>query len=396
MHMARPLATTNNGDIDTPLCVDDYCSITSLKGEDDMRTSMFCVAVCVTAFPIFAQGIVIDHNCTAIDNIPQEWITAVQNNIQSHYAHTSHGGQLTYGIGFVEDSDPFYSVEIGSQYLPSTSGAYCVFDGQESVSYITPDLYWESSEGLDLTRDVLDNNPALDTSMWSWCTQCDYYDQSQVQAYLDAMSLLESEYPNVTFVYLTGNAQGTGSAGYNRYLRNNQIRDYCSANDKVLFDFADMDCWWFNTSSSQWEQNTYSYSGTDVPSEHPQYYGDEYGHTTAESCLNKGVAWWWMMAVLAGWGSSGVAEGSQATSVCEIRVSNPVTVPVAVSLNLVEQCPVEMRVFDTSGRCVTRLEEGQLSAGLHELEVPNLGCGIYLIGLNAGDTFISHRIVVVN
>jgi len=361
-----------------------------------MRVQLLSAALLLVPCSIFAQGMVIDHACTDITAIPQEWITAVQNDIQSHYAHTSHGGQLTYGIGFVEDSDSFYSVDIGSQYLPSSSGAYCVFDGQESVSYITPDLYWESSEGLDLTRDVLDNNPSLDTSMWSWCSQCDYYNQSQVQAYLDAMSLLESEYPDVTFIYFTGNAQGTGSAGYNRYQRNNQIRDYCSANDKVLFDFADIDCWWFNPSSSQWEQNTYSYSGTDVPSEHPQYYGDEYGHTTAESCFNKGVAWWWMMAVLAGWGSSGVAEGDQAASVCEVRINNPVTLPAQISISLPQQSFIQMEVLDVSGRCAAEIDAGLLSVGQHELIIPELSCGVYLIKLNAGDTFISHRMVVVN
>jgi len=222
-----------------------------------MRYLNLLLIVFVSACSVFAQGIVVDHTCADLDEIPSIWITAAQNTIQSHYAHTSHGGQLTYGIGFVEDDDPFYDCEIGSRYLPAVSGAYCVFDGQETVSYITPALYWETAAGLDLTRAVLDNNPTLDTSMWSWCCQCNSYSEAQVQAYLDALTMLEGEYPDVTFIYLTGNAQGTGSGGYNRLQRNNQIRDYCAANDKVLYDFADLDCWWFNPSTSSWEQNTY-------------------------------------------------------------------------------------------------------------------------------------------
>ncbi len=51
---------------------------------------------------------------------------------------------------------------------------------------------------------------------------------------------LEAEYPDVTFVYMTGHLDGTGEEG-NLFQRNNQIRDFCLANDKVLFDFADIE-----------------------------------------------------------------------------------------------------------------------------------------------------------
>lgn len=353
--------------------------------------------LCFCSAAVFAQGIVIDHTCTDLDEIPQVWISAVQNSIQSHYAHTSHGGQLTYGVEFIEDGDSFYDCEIGYCSLPTVAGAYCVFDGQEGESYVTPDLYWETSGGLNLTRAVLDNNPAIDTSMWGWCSQCDYYTQAQVQDYLDAMSLLESEYPGVTFIYFTGNAQGTGSEGYNRYLRNNQIRDYCAVNDKVLFDFADIDSWWLNPSTSQWEHNTYSYNSTEVPSEHPQYYGDEYAHTTAESCINKGVAWWWMMAVLAGWSSSGIEEqeASEADGF-EVLLPNPSSVPVQVSVDLSASANLELNVYDTTGRIVTKVFSGQLPSGESRFSIEGLSSGVYFMGINSGEIHTSRLMVIVN
>lgn len=363
---------------------------------------MAMTKVLVLTLTVFLTGYVwaatiIDHTCTDLSQIPSEWIDNVQDDMISHYAHTSHGSQLTYGLMFVEQSDPAYAYEIGSCYLPTVAGAYCVFDGQESVSYITPDLYWETPAGLQLTRDVLDNNPTINTSMWSWCTQCDYYSQSQVQVYLDAMTLLESEYPDVTFIYFTGNAQGTGSGGYNRYQRNNQIRDYCIANDKVLFDFADLDAWWFNPSSSQWEHHTYSYSGSDIPAEHPQFYGNEYGHTTAESCEQKGRAWWWMMAVLAGWSGTGVAESEQTAGYSlEIVSPNPSTGQVSISYSVPCVQDVSIHLFNITGRLEVSLVEGIHTGGDHQITADDIGPGVYFVRMTAENHFASRMVVLLN
>ncbi len=353
--------------------------------------------VFVSVCSAFAQGIVIDHTCADLDEIPQIWIEAVQNSIQSHYAHTSHGAQLTYGVEFIEDSNPVYDCEIGYLTLPAVSGAYCVFEGQETTGYVGPEDYWQTAGGLNLTRAVLDNNPTLDTSMWGWCCQCDYYSEAQVQAYLNAMTMLGSEYPEVTFIYFTGNAQGTGSDGYNRYQRNNQIRDYCAANDEVLFDFADLDCWWYNSSSSQWEQHTYSYAGSEVPSEHPQYYGDEYAHTTVESCTIKGSAWWWMMAVLAGWNATGISQEQENTGVSySLSLANPVSVPFTVSVTAPVGCDLSVNIYDAAGRHTAEIACGFFLPGEHIFSVDGLNAGVYFIRINDGHSFTSHRTVVIN
>ncbi len=54
------------------------------------------------------------------------------------------------------------------------------------------------------------------------------------------MSGLEEDFPDVTFVYMTGHLDGNRLT-VNLHLRNEQIRDYCRANEKFLYDFADIE-----------------------------------------------------------------------------------------------------------------------------------------------------------
>ncbi len=259
-------------------------------------------------------GLVIDHTCIDLATIPSEWIDAAQANVRIHYAHTSHGGQVTTGLDRIESSDATYSQAQGYLELPTESGALGILDGNPPHDYITPDLYWETTGGVDITQQTLDDNPTLTVSLWSWCTQVNYYDASQIQDYLDTMSALEVANPDITFVYMTGNAQAGGSDGYNRWTNNEMIRDYCTTNNKVLFDFADLDAW------SGGDQNTYEYTYDSttyqVPIEHEDFNGDEAAHTTYSSCEQKGKAFWWLVASLAGWNapSTSTSTGTGGTT----------------------------------------------------------------------------------
>ncbi len=244
---------------------------------------------------MFSQGVIIDHTCTDIGKIPDTWINKIKSMLKIHYAHTSHGEQITEGLERLSNANSKYNYYPDNCTVPQTTQYLSLMDGQYfdyyCETYVTPDLYWEGSYGLNITRSVL-NSFDVNISLWAWCTQLDDYSQAEARAYLDAMSGLESEFPDVTFIYMTGNAQ---SEEQNRYDRNNQIRDYCRNNNKVLFDFADLDCWY----------NGQQYTENGIPMEHPQYHGDQGGHTTFESCENKAKAFWWLLARIAGWDGNG-------------------------------------------------------------------------------------------
>jgi hypothetical protein len=236
-----------------------------------------------------------------------ETIDQVQAMIEWHYGHTSHGQQLLSGLDTIQWSDPSYYAVYGKSYLPDVAGALCVFRGNEDITYVQPEHYWATEDGMNATRAVLRNNPQINVSAFAFCNQISSAPQDYVQDYLDSMSVLEAEFPEVTFVYFTGHAQSYGWAE-NRLTNNNMIRQHVINTNGVLYDFADIDIWWFNPDTQEWEMGIYvDYWGNEWPVQHPHYDPDEEMHTSWENCHNKGKATWWLMSRLVGWSADTTA-----------------------------------------------------------------------------------------
>lgn len=270
--------------------------------------------------PPDTTGFIINHACCDLSRIPTSWIDSAQQNLRIGYSHTSHGSQLITGISAISNT-------LGGSYNFSIS-----WWGAET-GYFMNDLWANDAGGADLghdgdldwrdaTREML-NRSGNDRNvvMWSWCGGVSDNSSSGIQTYLNAMNALESEYPNVTFVYMTGHLDGSGNDG-NLHQRNEQIRQYCRDNNKVLFDFADIEsydpdmnqnyCAMYandncdydsNGDGSQdrnWAMDWYNANSSSQLGSISSYC-DECAHSQHLNCVLKGVAFWWMAARIAGW-----------------------------------------------------------------------------------------------
>lgn len=309
--------------------------------------------------------LVADHTCADLSDVPAEWVDVVKSSAVMYYGHLSHGEQITGGLTQINNNDPFYAFAFEYNKLPTATNVFAINDNHA----VTPEYYWRGEYGIPYTRDALNANPGTNLSMFMWCDHLTYYTVEEVDDYLASMEALEAEFPGVTFIYATGHAQNAGSAGYNRYLRNEQIRAYCAANDKVLFDFADMDIWWFNPATSEWEQNSYQYDGHTVPIEHPHYEADEWGHTTFENCELKGNMMWWLVSVLSGWNPSPATgvEDIPVAGALEQNFPNPFNPVTRIAFNLGNAGHARLDIFDPAGRLVKTLVDGNLPAARHEV-----------------------------
>ena len=257
--------------------------------------------------PVAGVSYIIDHTCTDLGFIPQEWIAEAKDVLHIAYGHTSHGSQITTGMTGLVSFD--YAPNGGLTYEWNNGGTNGALDLRDTPFSGASDLGApDRTAWADATRDYLDANPVVNVIIWSWCGQADGT-EAEIETYLSLMNQLEADYPDVMFVYMTGHTNGTGLDG-NLHLRNRQIRDYCETNDKILYDFEDIESYdpdgvYFGdryvTDSCDYSGGNWAVEWQDAHTEGVDWYNCSSAHSQPLNANLKAYAAWWLWARLAGW-----------------------------------------------------------------------------------------------
>lgn len=376
------------------------------------KISLLLTIIALTTFStsyarVNSSPLIIDHNSTNLAAIPDEWISKAQSDLHIAYGHTSHGSQLITGMtGLVQSKGIKYafgsSVKKGYLDLRDTP-----FTGALDLG--NPD--WTSWEAA--TRTYLATNTGINVIIWSWCGEASYASEKDINTYLSLMSGLEKDFPNISFVYMTGHLDGTGLNG-NLHARNEQIRNFCKTNNKILYDFNDIESY----------DPDGKYFGDKIPNDNCDYdtngdgeregnwaiewqnanpgkwYNCDSAHSQPVNANLKAYAAWALWARLAGWtGVTADVEKKDAALPEKFKLSqnnpNPFNSSTIISFSIDKPEKVELSVFNITGQHVATLCDGGFEAGSHNISwngrdkdgiTSTSGCYIYRLIAEGGLT----------
>jgi hypothetical protein len=309
------------------------------SGSPSASPSAHATTSAIATTPAITTGsLIIDHRHTDLGDIPLRWIDAAKTDLHIAYGHTSHGSQLITGMtGLTRFANAPHG---GSTYAWNDGGkggaldlADNPFSGARDLG--SPDFTaWATA-----TRSYLDapSNADVNVVIWSWCSQVSYATKANITTYLTLMSGLEEDYPDVRFVYMTGHTDGGGLTG-TLHVRNQQIRDYCEANAKILYDFEDIESYdpdgtYFGDRNVEedcdYDGGNWATEWQDSHTQGVDWYDCPSSHSKPLNANLKAYAAWWLWARLAGWDGEPIDTPSPAIigfSPASARVGSTVTV----------------------------------------------------------------------
>jgi len=346
------------------------------------RSLIYLATACLfaatgTPFPAAFEmdgPIVADHTCVELSRVPEQSILKAREVLKIAYGHTSHGSQLVTGMkGLADFKGDLYS--FGGD---GADGGLELRDNPFSGAHDlgNPDrVSWEAA-----TRRYLDGHPGVNVIIWSWCGQVSSASESDIDTYLTLMSGLEESYPGVMFVYMTGHLDGTGLDG-NLHLRNEQIRKFCRENNKILYDFADIESY----------DPDGNYFGDRIPNDNCDYDSDGDGrrdsnwaiewqsanpgrwydcssaHSQPLNANMKAHAAWWLWARLAECTCGTGVGGIQSPRSFRLgrNYPNPFNSSTVITFSITRPSSVNLSIYNTAGQKVKTLLDGRVDPGDH-------------------------------
>ena len=370
-----------------------------------------CFLVVCNSFTFTQSSIIANHSSANLSNIPTNWIDSAKTKLHIAYGHTSHGSQIITGMDGLENWK-------GSQYAFNEGGTNGALDIDDYAFSGASDLgNPDRTTWATATRNYL-NNPAnndVNVVIWSWCGQVSSATEDDINTYLSLMIGLENDYPNVRFVYMTGHLDGSGIYG-NLHQRNEQIRNYCMNNNKILFDFADIEsydpdgnyyldkaandnCDYDSDGNGSRDKN-WAIDWQNTHTLNIDWYNCSAAHSQALNGNLKAYAAWWLWAKLAGWDST-LGLGSDANQLINFilyqNFPNPFNPSTSILFRLDKRSFVQLIIYDALGNEVNKLANQFMDEGLISVEFDGtaLPSGVYYYQLKAEEYFETKKMILL-
>ena len=208
---------------------------------------------------------IIDHQYTDISAIPDSALSAAVD-MRIMVRHASVGENINDGLNDIYNSNNKYDRSNWDFQNRGNPG-------------------WEAKID-DLVTQTAAQLEDFDVFTMKFC-YIDY--EASWTEYRDQMEQLEADYPDKVFIWWTMPI----TEGYSSHdTFNASVRSYCQANDKILFDIADIECH-DPSGVKQTDSSGYETLYSD--------YTDDGGHLNETGREQVASAFWYMMARLGGW-----------------------------------------------------------------------------------------------